>query len=112
MASRNTATAASGSRGGPHTPGPASCMAPYPMRAKIMEVLGSVKLPPSLLTLFSCPAVTYGVLISFLVSESSGHSKLLHEYCRAPFSRILSGLNMRLQPSSALKIDMLKTSRG
>src|SRR6476660_5649489 len=31
-ASRRTARAWSGSRGGPNTPGPASCMAPKPMR--------------------------------------------------------------------------------
>ena len=32
IARRRTARAASGSRGGPKTPGPASCMAPKPMR--------------------------------------------------------------------------------
>src|SRR5689334_9774300 len=32
IARRRTARAASGSRGGPNTPGPASCMAPKPMR--------------------------------------------------------------------------------
>src|ERR1700742_447210 len=32
MARRRTARAASGSRGGPKTPGPASCMAPKPIR--------------------------------------------------------------------------------
>src|SRR5215469_13712545 len=50
-ASRSRATAASGSRGGPHTPGPASCIAPYPMRRKVMEEPGSVKVPPSLVAL-------------------------------------------------------------
>src|SRR6478609_1804549 len=32
IARRSTARAASGSRGGPNTPGPASCIAPKPMR--------------------------------------------------------------------------------
>src|SRR4030088_2813492 len=40
-ARRRTATAASGSAGGPNTPGPASCMAPNPIR-----LTGSV--PPKL----------------------------------------------------------------
>ena len=31
-AARSTATAASRSAGGPNTPGPASCIAPYPIR--------------------------------------------------------------------------------
>src|SRR3954471_24580384 len=32
IARRSTARAASGSRGGPNTPGPASCIAPQPLR--------------------------------------------------------------------------------
>src|SRR5450631_2993584 len=32
IARRSTARAAAGSRGGPNTPGPASCIAPKPMR--------------------------------------------------------------------------------
>src|SRR5919197_4894749 len=35
IARRNTARAASGSRGGPKTPGPASCIAPKPMRLTV-----------------------------------------------------------------------------
>src|ERR1035438_7671121 len=44
-ASRRTATAASTSRGGPQTPGPASCIAPYPMRFIFNDVAGRVKPP-------------------------------------------------------------------
>src|SRR5664279_3266068 len=47
-ASRKTATASSTSRGGPHTPGPASCIAPYPMRFTFIDVFGNEKLPPRL----------------------------------------------------------------
>src|ERR671923_2252 len=36
-ARRRTARAASGSRGGPNTPGPASCIAPKPMRFTVKE---------------------------------------------------------------------------
>src|SRR5258705_7782352 len=36
-ARRSTARAASGSRGGPKTPGPASCIAPKPMRLTVWE---------------------------------------------------------------------------
>src|SRR2546427_12438533 len=42
-ASRKTAMAPSTSRGGPKTPGPASCIAPYPMRFTIIDVPESVK---------------------------------------------------------------------
>jgi hypothetical protein len=38
--------AASGSRGGPQTPGLASCIAPYPIRCKVSAVPGRVKDPP------------------------------------------------------------------
>src|SRR2546430_16000583 len=42
-ASRKTAMAPSTSRGGPKTPGPASCIAPYPMRFTVIDVPESVK---------------------------------------------------------------------
>lgn len=44
-ASRRTATAASRSAGGPNTCGPASCMAPYPMRVTVRS-LAMVNVPP------------------------------------------------------------------
>src|SRR5258708_3091685 len=46
-ASRRTARAASGSRGGPNTPGPVSCIAPYPIRFTTAEVPGKLNRPPS-----------------------------------------------------------------
>src|SRR5438445_4852276 len=42
-ASRKTAMAPSTSWGGPKTPGPASCIAPYPMRFTVIDVPESVK---------------------------------------------------------------------
>src|SRR4029077_489158 len=38
----------SGAAGGPNACGTASCMAPYPMRLRVIDVPGSVKVPPRL----------------------------------------------------------------
>src|SRR4029077_14616581 len=46
-ASRRTAIAVSGSLGGPQTPGPASRIAPYPIRLTVNDVPGKVNRPPS-----------------------------------------------------------------
>src|SRR3954451_11827743 len=47
-ASRKMAIAPSMSAGGPHTSGPVSFMAPYPMRFTVNDVFGKVKVPPRL----------------------------------------------------------------
>src|SRR5689334_18547968 len=48
-ASLRTATASEMFWGGPQTCGPASCIAPYPMRLSVIAVPGSVNVPAALI---------------------------------------------------------------
>jgi hypothetical protein len=55
IASRSTAMAASRSLGGPKTPGPASCIAPYPTRVTVRSS-DTVNVPPgSVFTVMRIP---------------------------------------------------------
>src|SRR6266705_574684 len=58
--------APSTSRGGPHTCGPASCIAPYPIRFKVIEWPGSVKVPPR----FICIVIMFLLYSSFVSAAS------------------------------------------
>src|SRR6266436_10417829 len=74
-ASRRTAIAASGSLGGPHTPGPASCIAPYPIRLTVNDVPGKVNRPPRV-DLFIVSSIAASIRAKTVLRTTSEHECL------------------------------------
>src|SRR6266567_1802315 len=88
-ASRRTARAWSRSRGGPKTPGPASCMAPKPMRLRTRSS-ASLRAPPGTLSAMSIsPSPTLWLVwrrIPGMAWDTEGTRRRLKEAATAEFA--------------------------
>src|ERR1700724_3518556 len=95
-ASRRTATAASGSLGGPHTPGPASCIAPYPIRLTVSDVPGKVKRPPSLDSFIVC-SFADSLLRKLCCDHERGTATQTEDYLPGAISGVVIGCGPKSQ---------------